>query len=131
MQKQSLLCIIRHKPQSMCGYGGSGSLKILIFRAKVADTVDLIQRKQTFRLFADIPPLTKTEIMYVRIWWNGRHAGFRFQSERVQVQLLLSAPVLSKNEPKKSKVRFVFYRYAKYKKLRDITFFHVFVINTY
>ena len=28
----------------------------------------------------------------MRIWWNGRHAGFRFQSERVQVQLLLSAP---------------------------------------
>ena len=30
----------------------------------------------------------------MRIWWNGRHAGFRFQSERVQVQLLLSAPKL-------------------------------------
>ncbi len=28
----------------------------------------------------------------MRIWWNGRHAGFRFQSERVQVQLLLCAP---------------------------------------
>lgn len=28
----------------------------------------------------------------MRIWRNGRRAGFRFQSERVQVQLLLSAP---------------------------------------
>ena len=31
-------------------------------------------------------------IQVERIWWNGRHAGFRFLSERVEVQVLLSAP---------------------------------------
>ena len=36
----------------------------------------------------------------MRIWWNGRHAGFRFQSERVQVQLLLSAPKSFQSEEK-------------------------------
>ena len=37
--------------------------------------------------------------MNMRIWRNGRRAGFRFQSERVQVQLLLSAPRQTEIEP--------------------------------
>ena len=46
--------------------------------------------------------LNKKVIM--RIWWNGRHAGFRFQSERVQVQLLLSAPEKNKTNLENEKL---------------------------
>ena len=66
----------------------------------------------------------------MRIWRNGRRAGFRFQFERVQVQVLLSAPSLNRLDffsVKRTFDLFCFYFYKK--NSRNESFFITFLFS--